>query len=108
MRRHEKYYEMLADILNEFDFEKVRKAMLHLEWGWVGEGVPSINKLRYSSRDRIDSAIKGCLSYGRSGEPFFSSSGGLKATVIKNEYGQINYIQLEFILTEWNSTDEDL
>ena len=35
-------------------------------------------------------------------EGYFSLSGGLKATVWKNRYGQITNIQLDFILTEWN------
>ena len=102
MTKLDKYYFLLGDILNEFDFEKVHITMLHLGWLWAGIGVPSVDELKFSARDRIDDAIKGCLKYNGD-YPYIVSSGGLKATAIKNEYGQIHNVQLEFILTDWDA-----
>ena len=61
----------------------------------------SINK---SAIKRIEGAIEGIKESKKHShlESYFSSSGGLKATVWKNRYGQITNIQLDFILTEWN------
>lgn len=108
MAQYEKHQMMISNILNEFDFERVNKTMVCLDWGWFGKGVPSIDDLRLSARERIDSAIKSCLKYGAPNELYFSSSGGLKASAIKNHYGQIVFLELEFILTSWDTSDDDL
>ena len=102
---YDRHMNMIAEILNEFDFERVHSTMTQLGWTWHAIGVPTIDDLRKSSRQRIDDAIKGCLGDGQTGSEFFSSSGGLKATVTKNHYGQIDFIQLEFILESWETTD---
>jgi hypothetical protein len=97
---------MIADILNEFDFDRVHRAMLCLGWEWYYYGIPTIDKLRDGARERMDNAIKGCLEGSLSDTPYYSSSGGLKATVEKNNYGQIDFIELEFVLTSWDTTDD--
>jgi hypothetical protein len=106
MTAYEKHLRMIANIINEFDFEKVHKAMKCLGWTWFGVGCPTIDQLRNSARHRLDSAIKGCLADGKPDIEYIVSSGGMKATAYKNDYGQITFIQLEFILTSWES-DED-
>ena len=93
---------MMFDIMNNFDFPKVHVVMKSLHWTWFPKGVPTVDDIIFSARERIESVIKACLLDAKPEEEYFVSSGGLKATVWKNRYGQITNIQLDFILTEWN------
>ena len=45
-------------ILDEFDFEKVRKVMTELDWQWQSEGVPLISQLRARARYLLWDAIE--------------------------------------------------
>jgi len=108
MTQYEKHQRMIANILNEFDFDRVHQAMICLGWEWYFTGVPTIDELRDGARERIDSAIKGCLKEGNDNKSYSSSSGGLKATVEKNTCGQIDFIELEFVLTSWDSESDDI
>lgn len=98
--------KMIEDVLEHFDFEKCQYVMKQLNWQWFGRGIPTIDELKYSARERLESAIQGATdkkdrlpltSY------YFSSSGGLKATAWRNRYGHLEAINLEFVLTEWDS-----
>ena len=98
--------KMIEDVLEHFDFEKCHYAMTALKWHWFGRGIPSIEDLKFSARERLESAIKGATdkkdrlplnSY------YFCSSGGLKATASRNRYGHLEAINLEFVVAEWDS-----
>lgn len=96
--------KMIDNILDNFDFEKCRKAMIHLNWTWgfVPE-IPSIERMKDAAVQRIHSAIDVAKKSKNSHFTYFSSSGGFKASVWKNRYGHIEGINLEFILTGWES-----
>jgi hypothetical protein len=107
-RRSPEYIKekMIEDVLEHFDFDKCYLAMKALKWQWFSVGIPSVEDLKYSARERLESAIKGATdkkdilplnSY------YVSSSGGLKATAWRNRYGHLDAINLEFVLTEWDS-----
>lgn len=99
---------MIANILNEFDFIKIHQVMVCLDWQWMyNNGIPTIDGLRNAARKRIDIAIKGCIGEGTVNIPYSASSGGLKATVEKNIYGQIDFIELEFVVSSWDTTAEE-
>jgi hypothetical protein len=53
----------------------------------------------------LESVIKNCLLDSSPDEVYFVSSGGLRATAIKNDYGQITFLELEFVLTSWELSD---
>ena len=96
--------KMINDILENFDFEKCRRAMRALNWTWAIEGtVPSIERLKKAAenrlRDSMDLAKKGKCSKST----YFVSSGGLKGNAWTNRYGHIEGIRLEFIITDWDS-----
>jgi hypothetical protein len=102
---------LIDDIIDEFNFEKVHKAMIALDWKWaisiIGDDgslilqVPTLARLKEFARYQLISSIK-------SG---FYSSGGLKAEyfpVIQEEateggaikqYAQPEYFVLTFELT---------
>jgi hypothetical protein len=96
---------MMFDIINNFDFQKVHDVMNHLDWAWYPYGTPTVDELRFAARERIESVIKNCLLDAKPDQEYISSSGGLKATAIKNDYGQITFLQLEFIVTSWDLND---
>jgi hypothetical protein len=95
----------MFNILNNFDFLKVHLVMKSLNWVWYPKGVPTVDDITFSARERIESVIKACLLDAKPEEEYFVSSGGLKATAIKNDYGQITFLQLEFVVTSWDLND---
>ena len=97
---------MITEILEQFDFEKCREAMLALNWGWWCEGTPSLQVMKDSAKKRLEEAIEYVTSKNndiRADEPVFVSSGGLKATAIKNRYGHLSFLKLEFVVTDWDA-----
>ena len=101
---HKTEQELIDEILKEFNFEKCKVVMDHLHWTWgFNNQVPSIQQLKESARDRIESAIEGLKGSKKWSyhQPYMCSSGGLCAHVWKNRYGRICDIKLEFVLTEW-------
>ena len=105
MTNHERHQTMMFDIINNFDFQKVHDVMKHLNWTWYSKGIPTVDNIIFGAREKIESVIKVCLLEAKPDEEYFVSSGGLKATAIKNEYGQITFLQLEFVLTSWEIND---
>ena len=102
---------MIDEIMDNFNFENCHKAMQALNWTWVGKGVPSVQDLRSSAIERINSAIVGLstVKYRNSDDSYyFSSSGGLKATVWKNKKGHVDGINLEFVLTSWDVSSDEI
>jgi hypothetical protein len=49
--------KQVDDIMNEFDFVRVRKAMLALDWTWTYHGVPSVSQLRTTAEKLLRTAI---------------------------------------------------
>ena len=105
MTNRDRHQKMMFDIMNNFDFEKVHNAMNHLGWTWYPIGIPAVDNLRFAARERIESVIKSCLLDANPNEEYYVSSGGLKATAIKDDYGQITFLELEFVLTSWDLND---
>ena len=79
--------------------------MKYLNWTWYPKGIPTVDNIIFGAREKIESVIKVCLLEAKPDEEYFVSSGGLKATANKNEYGQITFLQLEFVLTSWEIND---
>ena len=51
--------ELINEILDEFDFEKVHRTMKALDWTWYGsDGVPSIGDLRRAARELLQELLK--------------------------------------------------
>jgi hypothetical protein len=66
--------------------------------------------MKESATKRLNDAIEGVLNKEnntRSDVPYTVSSGGFKATAFKNRYGYLDFLKLEFVVTEWESTEPD-
>ena len=83
------YEEWVEDIMQEFDFWKVHKAMKLLKWKWVGVGVPDIYEIKKNARYVMSRAHE--VKSGR------IATGGFEAEVTKHG------ISLKFVLTEWDT-----
>jgi hypothetical protein len=105
MTKHERHQRMMFDIINNFDFDKVHIVMNHLNWEWYGKGIPTVDDIRFAARDRLETVIKNCLFDAVPEDVYFVSSGGLRATAIKDNYGQITFLELEFVLTSWELSE---
>lgn len=87
-------------LLEQFDFDKVRKAMRAVDWVWCFSksktGVPSVNELKKAAKELLDEVAS---KAGK--EAFWIGSGGLRVN-----YSPYLGLSLEFILEEVY-TDED-
>lgn len=82
--------EAIDSILDNFDFERVHKAMTALNWTWITtKGVPEIPDLRQKARELLKDVSK-----RKSGTTV--GTGGFEAS---KEDG---VLQLEFVLYSWD------
>lgn len=87
----------LNEIMSQFDFEKVHRCMILMNWRWVtdtGFEVPDLKTIKHSAKGLIITVI---LSYLRQKISGYSGSGGFQVSY--NHYH--DYIEMQFILTEW-------
>ena len=102
---------MIRDIMDEFDFDKVHKAMKALDWRWVGTGVPTIDELRNGAHHLLRGAANSRLyefKHEHWLEGIVNSTGGFQATAYCNESkSKIIRLDLKFVLTEWDESVED-
>jgi len=86
------HQEKIDDVMDWFEFEKVEKAMVALDWQWrtAAEGIPTVQELRREARKRLREAIQ-------SG---YSSTGGFTATY---SHG---VLKLAFIIEGWETDNE--
>lgn len=71
---------MIEEIVDEFDFEKVHRVMLALNWQWHHtKGVPEIADLRRTARSLLKQVVesKGTLSVGTGGFTAYTHYGVL-------------------------------
>lgn len=105
---------MVDEILEEFNFNKVRKAMWHLDWKWAtaADGIPTIEELKETAERLLRQAAEYRLSkeYGDVdwGTPILSSTGGFEATAWCDETKtRITGLQLQFVLAEYDAGESD-
>lgn len=91
-------------IMDEFDFQQVRKVMVFLDWKWgfTDVSVPSMDQLRAEAECLLRGAIAELER--RDVNQISLGSGGLEAEAAVS--GRGNYLNLEFHLAEWDSFDE--
>ena len=105
--------DMIDEIMGEFNFAKVQDAMFHLNWKWAGtiKGIPTIDELREGAQELLESAAKSRLGdfieqHHELG--IINATGGFKATAWCNEAKtEITGLRLEFIVTDWDSFNEE-
>lgn len=88
--------DLIDEILDQFNFERVHKVMEALNWWWYGEenGVPNIAALRKKARE----LLKDCADSPR--KNYYCSIGGFAA-----EKQEGDTLILEFIIADWRTWD---
>lgn len=81
----------MNDIIDNFDWEKVHRAMLAVNWRWATGGVPSVELLRDQARSLLRDVILTHQADRCDGD-YIVSTGGLVATYNGKQ------LKLEFIL----------
>jgi hypothetical protein len=102
-----KKYDMINEVLAHFDFNSVHQTMQALDWTWATtEGIPTIEQLKDSAEDHMNSAIEQVLSKKNKEShdvAWISASGGFRASAWKTKKGKLARVQLEFIVSEWDA-----
>ena len=84
----------IFNIINYFDFEKVRNVMKALNWTWAGcgekkePGIPSIEELREQAYDLLTTCENGL----NNSETYLSACGGFEAEGFVDENKEKCYI----------------
>ena len=88
--------EHIDEILDQFDFETVRKVMVALGWTWSSTDgqVPDIYNLRKVARD----LLQRCAN--TESKNYFYSTGGFSA-----EKQDGDTLILEFVVSDWSTWD---
>jgi len=98
---------MIEDILNEFDFDKVERAMEALNWKWRGE-TPTLYDLREEALRLLRGAAKSRLGDFKDTHhdvAIINACGGFEARAYCNEdKTKITGLDLVFVVTSWDSS----
>lgn len=89
-----KQQDAIDQVMDYFDFSRVKKCMDTLKWAWAMEGIPDEPSIRKSARERMRSA---CESFNKYGVECLSSTGGFTARC--SEQG----VSLAFEVDEWTA-----
>lgn len=101
------HYDLINDVMDNFDFGKVAHTMKALDWKWALPGgeyeVPDEFTLRKQARELLTETIESSKNdYDGSGVTI--STGGFEVYYKEDD----KYLELKFVLTSWNSyVDED-
>ena len=95
-------YEEIEDILDNFDFEKVKKVMDALEWTYYdsADSTVSIAELRKTARRLLIDVYNAFNS-----DHWYLSSGGFEAERRMYPGETKKYLFLKFVAAEWNNAD---
>jgi hypothetical protein len=87
--------QIIEDILDEFDFGKVKQTMEALQWVWhdAEHGIPTIGQMRKRARF----LMKECMGH----QEFVTSTGGFYA--FKRTYDEQPFYRLLFVVSEWDN-----
>ena len=98
--------KLIEECMDWFEFERVHKAMVLLDWKWGMDDdaeVPDLPSLRKTARGYLRSAIEQCT-----GTYFTVGSGGFEATAHRDPDGMLEGVTLKFILADWYADVEDM
>jgi len=98
---------MIKDIMDEFDFYQVERAMDALNWKWLGQ-TPSIEDLREEAERLLRGAAESRLGHYRATHhdvAIINACGGFEAKAFCNEdKTKITGLDLAFVVTSWDSS----
>ncbi len=107
----EQHDELIDRAIDAFDFEKVHKVMVMLQWKWVEENgmtlsVPDIPRMKAAARRSLRGAYKCWKNYG--GSQATAGSGGFEASYGAPEGDNSHAFYLRFVVQEVEVELEEL
>lgn len=98
--------EQIEDILDNFDFDKVKKVMDHLQWLWFDTvGVPEISDLRKHARRLLTEVGEEVMKNNEIPAESNIATGGFRAKAYRyDDTGKI-YFRLAFEVSSWDNYD---
>jgi len=98
---------LIKDIMDEFDFDQVERAMEALNWRWRGE-IPTIYDLRETAESLLRGAAKSRLGDFKDTHheiAIINGTGGFEARAYCNEdKTKITGLDLAFVVSSWDSS----
>jgi len=102
----------IDDIMDNFNFAQVRKAMEALNWKWAtSNGIPTMDELRNQAERLLRGAAKSRLGdFKRSHWELgiINGTGGFQATAFCDRTKtRITGLDLKFVVSEWDEGDNE-
>jgi hypothetical protein len=101
---------MIKDIMDEFDFDQVERAMEALNWKWRGE-TPTLYDLRETAESLLRGAAKSRLGDFKDTHheiAIINGTGGFEARAYCNkDKTKITGLDLAFVVSSWDSSIEE-
>ena len=98
----DKHYETIMDGLDEFDFNRVHKVMMHLNWTYSDDkDVPTVETLRKNARRYLKLVAEEALS---SKSTYITSTGGFRYEAKLFEDGYL-WIRMAFEIESWDNAE---
>ncbi len=107
--------ELINEVLDNFDFEKVHKVMTFLDWKWISlsdatNEVPSIAKLVRTAQQYLEMAYDGLAKASYEDNQYMVGSGGFEAQAKRYPAGLDKpdvLLTLSFNLAQWEAATYD-
>lgn len=94
--------QMISDVLDDFDFNKVHHVMEYLDWKWYRNGVEEVPN-HYQLIKQAESLLREVAEHYGDKKYHIVETGGFRATLDDDDC-----LELDFILTESTAYVEDL
>jgi hypothetical protein len=100
----DKHYETIMDCLDEFDFDRVHKVMMHLNWTYSDDkDVPTVEYLRKNARTYLKNvATEVLMSTGS--DTFIIGTGGFRYEAKLYENGDL-WLRMAFEIESWDNCE---
>ena len=98
----DKHYETIMDCLDEFDFDRVHKVMMHLNWTYSDDkDVPTIETLRKNARKYLMAVAKEALE---TKSEYITGTGGFRYEAKLYEDGYL-WLRMAFEIESWDNCE---
>lgn len=94
--------KLIKEVLSSFDFEKVHKTMVFLNWTWYFKEVPNLLELKYTAQELLEEVCERCLKSKKTSRdiPYIIMTGGFRVEAYPNKKKtKIKKLKLDFLLT---------
>jgi len=96
--------DQIEDILDNFDFSEVKKAMDALDWEWFDTaGIPEIPDLRKCARRLLTESAEQVMKTNETPAEANRATGGFRAIAHRYDDTEKIYFKLSFEVTSWDN-----